>query len=305
MTPQMEIAIGSLRCRNPVWVASGTFLYGKEYGRRLPLSELGAICTKGTSLEPWSGVQGTRIAETPAGMLNAIGLQNWGIDSYLERNVAWLREQDATVVCNIVGKSVEEYRAVAGKLSKESADAIEVNISCPNVREGGVFFGTDLHMTELVVAAVRSATELPVIVKLAPNTVNLPDFARACEAQGADAVSVANCLPGMAIDIRRRRPVMGTEAGSGGLSGPAVKPVILKMVWDVSAAVKIPVIGVGGIVSWQDAVEYLLAGATAVQVGSALFRNPNAPWDVATGLRQYLADEGVGSMQELIGAARP
>ena len=305
MTPQMEVAIGSLRCRNPVWVASGTFLYGKEYGRRLPLAGLGAVCTKGTSLEPWTGVQGVRIAETPAGMLNAIGLQNWGIQSYLDRNVPWLREQNATVVVNIVGRSVEEYGAVAERLSRESADAIEVNISCPNVREGGVFFGTDLHMTELVVQAVRAATELPIVVKLAPNTVNLPDFARACEAMGADAVSVANCLPGMAIDIRRRRPVMGTEAGSGGLSGPAVKPVILKMVWDVSSAIGIPVVGVGGIVSWQDAVEYLMAGATAVQVGSAIFRNPNAPWDVVAGLQQFLAEQGVGSVQELIGAARP
>ena len=305
MTMDTQISIGSLCCKNPVWVAAGTFLYGREYGRRLPLDALGAICTKGTSLEPWDGVQGIRIAETPAGMLNAIGLQNWGIDAYLARNVAWLREQDATIVVNIVGKTVEEYAAVAAKLSPRDADAIEVNISCPNVSEGGVFFGTDLRMTEKVVDRVRKATSLPVIVKLAPNTHGLAEFARAAEAYGADALSVANCIPGMAIDIRRRKAVMGTPAGSGGLSGPAVKPIILKMVWDVTAAVRIPVIGVGGVASWQDAVEYLMAGASAVQVGSALFRNPNAPWDVAQGLEQFMRDEGVNSIGELIGAARP
>lgn len=298
----LSVQVGPLRCKNPIWVAAGTFLYGREYSRAFPLAELGALCTKGTSLHPWPGNVGTRTADTPAGVLNTIGLQNPGIDCYLEQEAGWLRQQRATVIMNIVGKTVEEYAQVAAKLGPDAADALELNISCPNVKEGGVAFGTDPKATYAVVNAVRKATGLPVIAKLSPNVTDITEFARAAEAAGADAVSVANCLTGMAIDIRRRRPVLGTV--TGGLSGPAVRPIILRMVWQTVATVSIPVIAIGGVVSWQDALEYLMAGARAVQVGSALFRNPRAPLDIVDGMQQFLAQEGISRIEEIIGAAR-
>lgn len=301
--PDLRVEVAGLQCKNPVWVASGCFNYGREFAHLYPLAELGALCTKGTSTEPWAGNAGTRMAETPAGMLNAIGLQNPGLDHYLRVDAPWLRQQGATVVVNIVGRTVEEYVAVASALSPATADALELNISCPNVKEGGLAFGTNLEQAYRVTKAVREATKLPLFVKLSPNVTNIADFARACEAAGADGLTAINTLLGMAIDVRRRQPVIGNLFG--GLSGPAVKPVALRMVWQVAGAVRIPVVGIGGIVTWEDAVEFLLAGASAVQVGTACFVNPRAPVEIIAGIRQYMAENGFKTVRELIGAARP
>ncbi len=302
-TLDLSIEVAGLRCANPVWVASGCYNYGREYAHLYPLSRLGALCTKGTSTEPWAGNAGTRMAETPAGMLNAIGLQNPGIDHYLNVDAPWLRRQKATVVVNIVGRTVEEYAAVAAALSPGTADAVELNISCPNVKEGGLAFGTDPEQAYKVTKAVREATRLPLFVKLSPNVTSITDIAKACEAAGADGLTAINTLLGMAIDIRRRRPVIGNLFG--GLSGPAIKPVALRMVWQVAGAVKIPVVGIGGVMTWTDAVEFLLAGASAVQVGTACFVNPQTPLEIVDGIRQYMLENGFKTVKELVGAARP
>lgn len=298
----LSVDVGGLRCRNPVWVASGCFHYGREFAHLFPLSELGAVVTKGTAPEPWPGNPGVRMAETPAGMLNAIGLENPGVEHYLATDAPWLRRQGATVVVNIVGRTVEEYVRVAERLTPEVADAVELNISCPNVKEGGLAFGTNLRETHRVTAAVRRATRLPLFVKLSPNVTSVVDFAKAVEDAGADGVSLINTLLGMAIDVRRRRPVLTNVFG--GLSGPAVKPVALRMVWQVAGAVKIPVVGIGGIATATDALEFLLAGATAVQVGTALFTNPLAPLEILDGIRAYMQENGFARVTDLVGAAR-
>jgi dihydroorotate dehydrogenase (NAD+) catalytic subunit len=299
----LSTEICGITFKNPVWTASGCFGYGREFANVFPLSELGAICVKGTSPEPWSGNKGTRVTETPGGMLNAIGLQNPGVDYFLSVDWPWLKEQGATVIVNIVGRTVEEYVDVARRLEGSGVAAVELNISCPNVKEGGLAFGTSLKGAAEVTAAVRKATTLPLMVKLSPNVTNVVDFAKAVEDSGADAVSVINTLLGMAIDIRRQRPVLGNMFG--GLSGPAVKPVALRMVWQVAGAVKIPVIGIGGIMNSDDAIEFLMAGAKAVQVGTACFVNPRAPVDIIAGMKSFMAEQGYNRVQELIGAARP
>lgn len=292
-----------IRFRNPVWTASGCFNYGREFAPIFPLAELGAVVVKGTSLEPWHGNAGARVTETPGGMLNAIGLQNPGLDYFLQVDLPWLKEQNATVIVNIVGRTVEEYAEVARRLDDSGIAAVELNISCPNVKEGGLAFGTNLQMAEQVTAAVRKATKLPLIVKLSPNVTNVVDFARACESGGADGLSVINTLLGMSVDIRRKKPVLGNLFG--GLSGPALKPVALRMVWQVAGAVQIPVVGIGGIMTGEDAVEFLMAGARAVQVGTACFVNPRAPIDVRDGIASFMQEAGYGSVSELVGAARP
>lgn len=299
----LSTTICGIRFKNPVWTASGCFNYGREFASIFPLSDLGAICVKGTSTEPWLGNRGTRVVETPGGMLNAIGLQNPGIDHFLNVDWPWLQEQRATVIVNIVGRTVEEYVEVASRLEGSGVAAIELNISCPNVKEGGLAFGTSLKGAAEVTAAVRKATTLPLMVKLSPNVTNIVDFARAVEEAGADAVTVINTLLGMSIDIRRRRPHLGNLFG--GLSGPAIKPVALRMVWQVAGAVKIPVIGIGGIMTGEDAIEFLMAGAKAVQVGTACFVNPRAPVEIIRQIREFMAEQGVSSVSQLIGAARP
>ncbi len=289
--------------KNPVWTASGCFGYGREFADVFPLKDLGAICVKGTAAEPWVGNQGTRVTETPGGMLNAIGLQNPGIDHFLNVDWPWLQAQGATVIVNIVGKTVDEYVAVARRLEGSGVAAVELNISCPNVKEGGLAFGTSLKGASAVTAAVRNATTLPLMVKLSPNVTNIVDFALAVEAAGADAVTVINTLLGMSIDIRKRRPHLGNIFG--GLSGPAVKPVALRMVWQVAGAVKIPVVGIGGIMTGEDAVEFLMAGARAVQVGTACFVNPRAPIEIRDGIAAFMTETGVTRVTDLVGAARP
>jgi dihydroorotate dehydrogenase (NAD+) catalytic subunit len=301
--PDLSTVICGIRFKNPVWTASGCFGYGREFADIFPLSELGAICVKGTSVEPWYGNKGTRVTETPGGMLNAIGLQNPGVDHFLSVDNPWLKEQGATVIVNIVGRTVDEYVEVARRLEGSGVAAVELNISCPNVKEGGLAFGTSLKGAAEVTSAVRKATSLPLMVKLSPNVTNIVDFAKAVEDAGADAVTVINTLLGMAIDIRKRQPVLGNLFG--GLSGPAVKPVALRMVWQVAGAVRIPVIGIGGIMTGEDAVEFLMAGAKAVQVGTACFVNPRAPMEIIDGIRSFMAEQGYGRLGEVVGAARP
>ena len=295
----LGVHCAGLACANPVWAASGCCNYGRELAALYPLAELGAICVKGTSLLPWRGNPGPRIAETAAGLLNAIGLQNPGVDHLLAVDVPWLVEQGATVVVNIVGRTVQEYVAVAARLAEAPAGAIgavELNISCPNVREGGLQFGADLRAAAEVTAAVRAATALPLLVKLSPNVTDVVAFAAAVERAGADGVSLINTLLGMRLDASRRRPVLANL--TGGLSGPAVKPVALRMVWEVAQAVAIPVVGIGGIASGLDAAEFMLAGASAVQVGTAIFADPRAPLRVRDELAAWLCAQGVGAARD-------
>ncbi len=291
-----------LRLKNPVMVASGTFGYGTEYADLVPIGRLGAIVCKGTTRHPRPGNPTPRIAETPAGMLNSIGLQNIGVDAVIREKAPVWATWDVPVIVNIAGETVAEFAELAASLDGVPGVAgLEVNISCPNV-ETGLEFGTDPAAAAAVTAAVRKATSLPVIVKLTPNVGDIAAVARAVEAAGADAVSLINTVLGLAIDVRTRRPVLGTV--TGGLSGPAVKPIALRMVYEVAGAVKIPVIGIGGILTAADALEFLLAGATAVQVGTACFANPRAPIEILEGIEAYMKANGVADIRELVGAAR-
>ncbi|PIY21325.1 MAG: dihydroorotate dehydrogenase [Deltaproteobacteria bacterium CG_4_10_14_3_um_filter_60_8] len=297
----LRVSLAGLTLKNPVMAASGTFGYGKEFADFVPPEALGAVVVKGISLAARPGNPPPRIVETACGMLNAIGLENEGVDGFLSRKLPFLRERGATVVVNILGDCVEDYAALAARLAAAAGiAALEVNISCPNVRHGGVAFGTDPTMAAEVTRAVKAASSLPVIVKLSPNVTDIAAMARAVEAAGADAISLINTLLGMAIDANTRQPRLANVVG--GLSGPAIKPVALRMVWQAARAVAIPVIGIGGIATAADAVEFLLAGATAVQVGTANFVNPSATLDIITGLSAYLATHQIATVRELIGA---
>lgn len=301
--PQMSVEIGGLRLRNPVMTASGTFGYGEEFARHLNLEEIGAIITKGLSLKPRAGNPTPRIVETPGGMLNAIGLQNVGLEAFIEKKTPFLRTIDTPVIVNVFGNTVEEYAELAGRLETvPEVSAIEVNISCPNVKKGGIVFGTDPNAASTVVKAVRRTTTKTLIVKLSPNVTDIVEMAQACADAEADALSLINTLTGMAIDLRTRRPVLANV--TGGLSGPAIKPVALRMVWQVAKAVKLPIIGIGGIMNATDALEFLLAGATAIQVGTANFVDPAVAGTIAREMEQYLADNGIADIRELIGALK-
>jgi len=301
MKPDMSVEIAGLKLRNPVMTASGTFGYGEEFSQYVNLETIGAFVTKGLSLKPRAGNPTPRIVETPGGMLNAIGLQNVGIDAFIQKKVPFLRSVNTPAIANFFGYTPDEYAELAARLdSIPEVAALEVNISCPNVKQGGIVFGTDPGCAASVVQACRAATSKPLIVKLSPNVTDIVEMALACEGAGADALSVINTLTGMAIDLERRRPVLANV--TGGLSGPAIKPVALRMVWQVSKVVKVPVIGIGGIMSATDALEFMLAGATAVQVGTASFVNPGAAQEIAEGMEQWLLDHGVGDVKSLIGA---
>ena len=294
----LKVEIGGCTFRNPVFTASGTFGYGSEFADFVNLSRLGAVVVKGISLHPRAGNPPPRVVETPCGMLNAIGLENVGVEHFLREKLPWLRGQGATVVVNILGNTVEEYAALAERLNdSEGIAALEVNISCPNVKEGGVAFGTDSQMAAAVTRAVRRATGLPLIIKLSPNVTDIQLMARSVAEAGADAVSLINTLLGMAIDLNSRRPKLANVVG--GLSGPAIKPVALRMVWQVAQVVKIPVIGIGGIMTAQDALEFMVAGAHAVQVGTANFVNPRATEEIVNGIGSYLEQHGHASLAEL------
>lgn len=299
----MSVQLGTLSLRNPVVTASGTFASGREFADFVDLERLGAIVTKGVSMDPWPGNASPRIAETASGMLNSIGLQNAGVDSFIEKDLSWLADQAprTPVVVNVSGHSVEQYSAVIRRLEEQpGVSAYEINISCPNVDAGGMAFGTDCTAAAEVVRACRPLTKRTLIVKLSPNVTDVVAIARAVEAAGADAVSLINTLLGMAIDAETRRPKLARIVG--GLSGPAIKPVALRMVWQVAGAVEIPVIGMGGIATAEDAVEFLLAGATAVAVGTANFVDPATTMRVVDGLETYCRAHKVSRIADLIAA---
>ena len=289
---------------NPIWTASGTFAYGTEFAPFLDLNRIGAVVVKGLSVEPRAGNRPNRTYETPAGMLNSIGLQNVGMVNFVQEKLPRLQQYKTQVIANIFGKTEEEYVQVARYLD-DNADiaGIELNISCPNVKEGGIEFGSKPELTHQVVRSVRQASRrLPLYVKLSPNVTDIAAFAVACEQAGADAITLINTVVGMAIDIERQRPILSTVFG--GLSGPAIRPIAVRMVFEVFRAVKIPVIGIGGISCWQDAVEFFLAGATAVQVGTANFYKPDAPVQILDGLIRYCERRQIASMRALTGAVR-
>ena len=301
--PDLRVIIGGLELANPVMTASGTFGYGAEFANLTDLDQLGAMVVKGISLAPRPGNPPPRIAETACGMLNAIGLENVGLEQFIRGKMPFLRTCASKLIVNILGDSIEEYAVLARELSAvEGVHGLEINISCPNVKKGGVAFGTVPDMAAAVTRAVKEAATLPVIVKLSPNVTDIVAMARAVEAGGADAISLINTLIGMAIDAHSRRPKLANIIG--GLSGPAIKPIALRMVWQVAAAVTIPVIGIGGISTAEDAIEFLLAGATAIQIGTANFYRPNATGDILSGIEAYLNRYNEPSVRALIGGLR-
>ncbi len=296
----LTVNIGKLRLKNPVMPASGTFGYGEEYSEFVDLNMLGAIIVKGMSLLPKEGNPPPRVVETPAGMLNAVGLQNIGIENFIREKLPFLRQFDTKVIVNFFGDSIEEFVKAANRLSSEDGiHGLEMNISCPNKQAGWCIFGTDPKVTFQVVSAVRRATELPLIVKLSPNVTDIALMARAAEEAGADAVSLINTVLGMAVDIETWKPKLANV--TGGLSGPAIKPIAVRMVWEVSRSVKIPVIGIGGIMNTEDAVEFMLAGATAVEVGTANFLKPAATVEIVKGIVIYLEKRGINNIKDIIG----
>jgi len=299
----MSVKIGTLKLKNPVMTASGTFGYGGEYADYVDLNKLGAIVVKGLSLKPRAGNPPPRIMETPSGMLNAVGLQNIGVDTFIEEKLPILRKYDTNVIANIYGETYDEYKKVAQKLtSAKGVHALEVNISCPNVRKGGLSFGADPKSAAAVTRKVKEVTGLPVIVKLTPNVTDITAIAAAVEKAGADAISLINTLTGMSVDIFTRRPHLKNV--TGGLSGPAIKPVALRMVWQVLQKISIPVIGIGGIMNAEDALEFLILGAKAVQIGTANFINPQATIEIIGGIERYMELNGIKNISKLIGTFR-
>jgi dihydroorotate dehydrogenase (NAD+) catalytic subunit len=297
----LGVRIGTLALKNPVMTASGTFGYGEEFSPFCDLSRLGAVVVKGLSLEPRPGNPAPRIMETPCGMLNAIGLQNVGVRAFVGEKLPYLRQFDVAVVANIFGETIDEYCRVTEILNRcQGVHAIEVNISCPNVKRGGIAFGANPEVAADVTRQVRAISDLPVIVKLSPNVTDITEIARAVEAAGADAVSLINTLTGMSVDIERRRPHLANI--TGGLSGPAIKPVALRMVWQAVRCLKIPVVGIGGISTAADALEFLIAGATAVEIGTANFVNPGATMGIVDGIEAYMVRHGIVRIDELIGS---
>jgi dihydroorotate dehydrogenase (NAD+) catalytic subunit len=300
MKPDMTVKLAGLTLRNPVMTASGTFGYGQEFAEYVDLEKIGAFVTKGLSLRPRAGNPTPRIVETPGGMLNAIGLQNVGIEAFITRKVPFLRTVKTPAIVNFFGSTVDEYAELASRLEEiPEVAGLEVNISCPNVKQGGIVFGTDPKCAAEVVSACREVTTKPLIVKLSPNVTDVVVMAKACADAGADALSLINTLTGLAIDLQRRKPVLANI--TGGLSGPAIKPIALRMVWQVARAVNLPLIGIGGITNAIDALEFILAGASAIQVGTASFINPSAAQQIAAGMEQWLVENSVASVASLIG----
>lgn len=298
---KLSINIGGLRLKNPVMTASGTFGYGKEFADFVDLSRIGGIFVKGTTIRNRDGNAYPRMAETPMGMLNAVGLQNKGVDYFISNIYPSIKDYNTNIIVNVSGSTIEDYVECAAKLmGLEKIPAIELNISCPNVKEGGMAFGTSACSASEVVKAVRQVWYKTLIVKLSPNVTDITEIARAVEAEGADAVSLINTLLGMAIDINKRKPVLSTV--TGGLSGPCVKPVALRMVWQTYNAIKIPIIGMGGISCWQDAIEFILAGASAIQIGTYNFIDPNITVKVVDGIKNYLEKNNIQSISELTGS---
>lgn len=298
---RMGVRLGSLSMKNPVMAASGTFGYGPEYSGLVDLNGLGAIVVKGIYTEPTRGNMPDRTFETASGMMNAIGLPNPGVDGFVRKYLPFLRDYDVPVIVNIWGKTVADYAEVASRLNDvPGVHGLEINVSCPNIKEGSALFGTNLELFRRVVQVVRAASTLPVIPKLAPNVADIRAYARAAEEEGADAISLINSFPALAVDIETRRPRLGNV--TGGLSGPAIKPIALKLVWEAASAVRIPVVGMGGIFTGADAVEFLMAGASAVAVGTAHFVNPRAALDVADGIEAFVRRQGLSGVADLVGS---
>ena len=296
-----KVTIAGVEFKNPVMTASGTFGSGMEYSDFVDLNKLGAVVTKGVANVPWPGNPTPRVAETYGGMLNAIGLQNPGIDVFIERDLAFLKNYDTKVIVNVCGKSVEDYIEVVEKLGdQDNVAMLEINVSCPNVKEGAIAFGQKADALMHITSEIKKKAKQPVIMKLSPNVTDITEMAKAAEAAGADAISLINTITGMKIDINRRKFALANK--TGGLSGPAIKPVAVRMVYQASHAVNIPVIGMGGIATAEDAIEFLLAGATAVSVGAVNFMNPYATVEIIEGIEQYMTKYGVEDIQELIGA---
>ena len=302
MTPDLSVKIAGVELKNPVMTCSGTFGSGEEYSEFVDLNGLGAVVTKGIASEPWNGNPTPRVCEVTGGMLNAIGLQGPGIDVFVKRDIPFLRQYDTKIIVNICGHTIEDYIDVTERLADQPVDMLESNISCPNVHEGGKAFGQDPAMVQKVTEAVKRVAKQPVIMKLTPNVTDITEIARAAEAGGADALSLINTITGMKIDIHRRSFVLANK--TGGMSGPAIKPVAVRMVYQTARAVKVPVIGMGGIACADDAIEFLLAGASAVAVGTANFIDPYVTAEIVDGIRDYMLRYGVERVTDLVGAVR-
>ncbi len=297
-----SVTLAGVTFQNPVTTASGTFGSGMEYSEYVNLSKLGAVTTKGVSNVPWPGNPTPRVAEVYGGMLNAIGLQNPGVDVFINRDIPFLKKQNARIIVNVVGKTTEEYCEVVERLADQDVDMLEINISCPNVKEGGIAFGQDPKCVEAITSEIKKRAKQPVIMKLSPNVTSITEMAKAAEAGGADALSLINTLTGMKIDINRRAFVLANK--TGGLSGPAVKPVAVRMVYQVASAVGLPIIGMGGIANAEDALEFIMAGATMVAVGTANFINPTATIEVVKGIEDYMIKYNVNDINNLIGCVK-
>ena len=298
--PDMTTDLGFVKLKNPVMTASGTFGSGEEYSDFIDISKLGAVVTKGVSDVPWEGNPSPRIAETPSGMLNAIGLENPGVDVFLKRDLPFLKKSGATIGVNVCGHTEDEYVEVVRKLTDEAIAFLEINISCPNVKAGALSFGTDPAEVEKITSLIKNNTDKPVVMKLTPNVTDIKEIAKAAEAGGADGISLINTITGMKINIDKQTFVLANK--TGGLSGPAIHPVAVRMVYEASNVVKIPVIGMGGIENWSDAVEMMLAGASAVAVGATNFYNPESTIEIIDGIEQYLDDHGIEKVSDIVGA---
>ncbi len=297
-----KVNLAGVTLKNPVMTASGTFGSGAEFAEFADLNQLGAVVTKGVANVPWEGNPTPRIAETYGGMLNAVGLQNPGIDLFVERDIPFLTKYDTKIIVNVCGRTTEDYCEVVRRLANQPVDLLEINISCPNVEEGGIAFGQNPKSVETITREVKKYAKQPVIMKLSPNVTDITEIAKAAEAGGADALSLINTITGMKIDIHRRTFALANK--TGGLSGPAIHPVAVRMVYQTAQAVNIPIIGMGGILTAEDAVEMILAGATAISVGTANFRNPAVTMEIVEGIRDYMEQYGVNDIQELIGAVK-
>ena len=298
----LSVNIAGVEFKNPVTVASGTFGSGAEYGDFVDLSKLGAVTTKGVANIPWPGNPTPRIAETYGGMMNAVGLQNPGIDVFCKRDIPFLQQNNASIIVNVCGKSEKDYVEVVERLADEDVALLEINVSCPNVKEGGIAFGQDPKALEQITKAVKAKAKQPIVMKLSPNVTDITDMARAAEAGGADALSLINTLTGMKIDINRRSFAVANK--TGGVSGPAIKPIAVRMVYQVANAVKLPLIGMGGIMNYEDAIEFMMAGATMVSVGTANFHNPCVTLEIIEGMKKFMEEKGIDDINEIIGCVK-
>lgn len=297
-----SVNIAGVEFKNPVMTASGTFGSGMEYGEFVDLNKLGAVVTKGVANIPWEGNPTPRVAEVYGGMLNAIGLQNPGIDVFCKRDIPFLKQYDTKIVVNVCGKSVEDYIEVVERLKEEPVDMLEINVSCPNVKEGAIAFGQDTKALENITSKIKAVAKQPVIMKLSPNVTNIADMARAAESAGADGISLINTITGMKIDINRRCFALANK--TGGMSGPAIKPVAVRMVWQCAQAVKIPIIGMGGIATAEDAIEFMMAGATAVSVGAMNFVNPYTTVEIVDGIEEFMRKKNIEDINEIVGCVK-